>query len=245
MSEQDKRDRLEQRLRQDAAGLRYPPTPNFAGQVEQGAKTAWPLRWAVGVALILIASLAVQPVRAALFDFLQVGGVAIEVPEEDTSTSLVSQLTVYALKDLTNPTSLMAVRTEANFPIRLPAWPLDAGVPDAVYLQTVTGENQFAILVWLDSPQGEIDFALYILGPGVAITKGAPLTLEELQVNGHQAAYVQGGHLLVVQGFHESGVLVAGPALIWEGGDGLTYRLESNRPLAELVRIAESIEFSE
>ncbi len=63
-----------------------------------------------------------------------------------------------------------------------------------------------------------------------------------MQINGHRAAYIQGGHLLVVQGFHQAGVLVAGPALIWEGGNGLTYRLESDRPLDQLIRIAESIQ---
>lgn len=76
----------------------------------------------------------------------------------------------------------------------------------------------------------------------VAAINGHLPAAEELQINGHRAAYIQGGHLLVVQGFHQAGVLVAGPALIWEGGNGLTYRLESDRPLDQLIRIAESIQ---
>jgi hypothetical protein len=240
MSKDHDKKSLEQRLRQDAAGLRYPPTPDFSRRLERQASMGWLPRLVVGLAVVAIAALAVQPVRAGLLDFLRIGAVAIEQPQATQAATPAA--TVYLLDVLSNPTSLAAARAEAGFAIPLPSWPPEAGEPDAVYLQSLDASRQFAILVWTLDDSDAVDYALYVLGPGVELTKGAPVALRELEINGRPAAYVQGGHLLVVDGMHQSGVLVSGTALIWEGADGLTYRLESERSLEDVIRIAESIE---
>ena len=68
----------------------------------------------------------------------------------------------------------------------------------------------------------------------------SPQTLAVVEVNGQPGAYVRGEHMLIVDGEVQFGFLVDAPALIWEQGQ-LTYRIEANLPLEELLLIAESL----
>ena len=247
-------DTLEGRLRRLAQDFSYPQTPDFAFTPSRPRRSVRLLpRPAQALALasvLLLALVAVPGVRAVLLDFLQIGTVRIQVPLSPASpqvaatvastASSTSQIqTLYALEDLNGQTTLELARQIVDFELSLPGYPADLGEPDYVFVQQVEGTRYFVILVWTSNGRPEI--ALYSIGPGVFITKGEPTTLQELEVNGRPAAFVEGGHLLIVRGFSQFGGLVDAPTLIWEGSDGLTYRLEAQLPLDEIVKIAESI----
>lgn len=235
---------LEERLRRYGRALEYPATPNlaastFKGRAYRPTSGLQRLAWALTVVLLITVTLSVPSVRAQLVEWLQIGGVAIErrsdgVPEQESPRAAT-----YALEDLSGETSLAEARAVASFPIILPEYPANLGDPDRVFLQSVDKDRQFVILAWGDEVTA--DLVLYVIGPGVSLTKGAPQTITEVSIDGRPGAYLEGPHLLVIQGLHQFGVLVPGPALVWEGDNGLTYRLEADLALDDLILIAESI----
>jgi hypothetical protein len=84
---------------------------------------------------------------------------------------------------------------------------------------------------------------LLVLGPGTFAGKGMPEVLVETTVNGRPAIWMQGSHILHLGGsFYQNVPLVVdGSILAWEI-DGITYRLQTDLPLEEAVRVAESME---
>src|SRR5512143_3883290 len=73
-------EQLEDRLRQVASHLRYPPVPSIAPRVmsrlPHHAARRW--QWAAAVALVVLAAVVlVPPARAAIIEFIQVGVVRI------------------------------------------------------------------------------------------------------------------------------------------------------------------------
>lgn len=254
MDEKDRR-KIEGLLKRSARKYVYPPTPNLAGEWKgaglQGRSFA--LRLAMGMALLLVvfASLmAVPDVRARLLEFLQIGAVRVLVPEEQAPTQATSsvptatlrpveKLSLYALEELSGRSTLEEARAMVDFELALPGYTGGLGDPDKVFVQQVDAGSQFVIVGWIE--QGEAKLVLYIIGPDVFLTKGEPERLQTVEIDGRPGAFVAGPHLLIVQGFHQFGNLMSGPALIWEGEHGLTYRLEANLPLEEMIRIAGSI----
>ncbi|MBX3046175.1 MAG: hypothetical protein KF698_04190 [Anaerolineales bacterium] len=248
---------LEDSLQQAGRILAYPATPDLAA-APRGAqpaarrpRPALRLTWAAAAVLALAASLlAVPDVRARVLEFLQVGGVHINLPAEGASKFFSTKRLAKALEqygeivplaDLQGIVSLAQARRQAGFEIGLPNYPAGLGEPDRVYLQGDEGER-YAILVWLDPDDADrVDMALYILGPGVQLSKTQPDAVERLWVHDSLGALVLGNHFLETHAGTSAGVLVQAPALIWQLGE-LTYRLEANRPVPELLRIAESID---
>jgi hypothetical protein len=80
-----------------------------------------------------------------------------------------------------------------------------------------------------------------VIGEGVQLTKGAPEVIDVVEVNGELAVFTLGTHQLSVDGSQQPAKLVNAPTLIWVQ-DGITYRLEADLPLDEMIRIAESLE---
>jgi len=247
---------LEVSLQQAGRGLQYPATPDIAAQI---SPLPAPLRtrplprlaWAAAAMLALAASLlAVPDVRARVLAALQVGGVHISLPADgvsklSTTKPLAKALGQYGeivpLADLSGALTLAQVRQQAGFEIALPRYPAGLGEPDRVYLQG-EADSRYVILVWLDDDNADkVETALYILGPGVRLHKDEPEVVERLWVHGSLGALVIGDHFLSADGETFRGVLVQAPALIWQLGE-LTYRIEANLPVRELVRIAESID---
>jgi hypothetical protein len=148
-----------------------------------------------------------------------------------------------SLLDLSGEMSLAQAQTEVDFPIRLPTYPPDLGQPDRVYLQELGGS--LVILVWLDAVSARVKMSLTILGPGALAEKQAVSLIQETTVNGQRAVWVTGEHPVQLQsGEYQMTRLAQGNTLIWsreEVGGALTYRLEGDFPLAEAVKIAESL----
>lgn len=239
---------LENRLQDEGRSFTYPNTPDLASAFLRAPGAARP-RWqrlAIGIAIVLtaLASLLVAPeVRARLLEFLQIGAVRIE--PHATEETLQNKNRLYgpliSISSLGGETTLEEARAIVDFSIPLPTYPADLGAPDHVYLQHIERERYFVILTWLEEQDdSEVRLALYVIGPGVSITKGPVEQIQVVEVNGQPAAYVRGPHFLQLDAREDYGVLVQAPALIWES-EGVTYRFEANLSVEELVHIAESL----
>jgi hypothetical protein len=140
--------------------------------------------------------------------------------------------------DLAGEISLQAAGSAVPFQITRPSYPPGLGTPDHVYLQNSDG--WIVIQVWED--QGlDSRLVLYMVQGGAFITKQDPPVLSEVRVDGEPAIWTEGAHFLQVEeGGFESRRLVQGHVLIWTRGE-VTYRLETDLPLDEAVKIAESV----
>lgn len=264
---------FEARLRGLAKALSYPPTPDIASAVrarlgaDDGVQRPRQLRrrlaWGMAaLALLLVVTLAVPPVRAALREAIQLGairiflGEATETPSptptsatpvstdqaasRPTGTSTPHPTPLTSPLDLAGETTLEEARAQAGFEIRLPSYPLDLGPPDHVFMQTM-GDVRTVILVWLEPDRpGEVRLSLHQLGAGNYAFKGAE-RLEETSVNGQRALWIEGPHIYQLEsGAQDLRLLVEGNVLVWSEG-AVTYRIESSLPREEILRIAESL----
>jgi hypothetical protein len=266
-------ERWEEAVQQAVRALPYPPTPDVAGKVASrlATRSVLPparrrLAWALVLLLALVvALLAVPPVRAVILEFLQIGAVRIWLVEdgptpapraekEGSSTPGPSPqgerwegrspAPSRPVLGLAGETTLSEAELKAGFQVRLPAYPANLGAPDAVFYQELGGP--VVVLVWLDAQQRDkARLSLHILGEGAFAHKGNPALVLTTTVEGHEAAWTQGPYMLAYQ--RQPGQefdmrrLVEGNVLVWFE-DGLTYRLESDLPLEEAVRVAESLE---
>ncbi|MBY8870612.1 DUF4367 domain-containing protein [Micromonospora sp. PLK6-60] len=233
---------LERELRELAAWLETPPTPDVTARVH--ARLAAPppprRRWrywvAAGLAALLVAVL--PPGRAALADavagLLRFAGVTI-VSSAPPPTADPSPL----------PSQRTAGRTEAQrqvrFPIRLPA---RLGPPERVLVADPdgTGAYRVATLLYrggtlrLDAYDGRLDpvFLKGAAGPDVI----------PVEVGGDFAVWVAGPHTLT---YVDRGgttrvetARLAASTLIWQDA-GVCYRLEGELSRDEAIAIAQSL----
>lgn len=160
-----------------------------------------------------------------------------------TATPPPSPTPLAAVLDLAGETTFTEAQEQAGFPLRLPAYPPDLGPPDRVFYQNMGGP--VVVLVWLDDDQPDrVSLSLHHLGPGTFAWKIEPEFIQETTVHGERAYWTTGPYLLLFQRDYgaepNSGRLVEGHVLIWAEGE-ITYRLETDLPLDEAVRIAESL----
>lgn len=252
---------FEKRLTDIAKGMDYPPTPDIAGFVSARLRPAKPprlisrrLAWSLTIVLILLSSLLlIPPARAAILEFIQIGIVRIfprpiepttEIPitatsEFQTPATATPETILPFLDSIAGRTDLADARRIADYPILFPTYPSDIGEPDYVYVQDA--EGSMTILVWMDS-QDRVRLSLHFIPAGSwAIHKFVPEIIEETSVNGNRAIWAEGPYpLRLIDGDLEVTRLITGRVLIWEEG-GITYRLESDQPLDEAVKIAESL----
>ena len=226
--------KFEARLRQSAAEFAYPPTPDLAASLARRARRVVPrpLVWAALLIVIAVLSLLTVPAaRARLAEFLQIGGLQIAPAESlENPTAAVPSSLLF----LDGATTLAAAREALDYPVE---YPTALGRPDKVYLLD-TGSAEFPILIWLE--ESEVQAALYVLGPDIFLTKLAPEPIRVVTVNGQPGALVAGDRLITDR-FGLPVIFVEAPALIWESAAGITYRLEADLSLDELLHIAESI----
>lgn len=259
---------LENKLRSIANGMEYPRTPNIAGPVTTRLRTSTRPRfnskalvWSLTIILVLCSSLMlIPPARAAILEFIQIGVVRIfpksveptiessQTPtpgsfEAVTATSSTqSSSLIPILNQMAGKTTLADAQDKVEFSILLPAYPVDLGEPDYVYVQNADGN--MVILVWLDPQQPDkVLMSLHFIPNGSwAVKKVEPTVIEETKVNGDRAIWTTGPYPLILpNGDIQFERLVSGHVLIWAGLD-VTYRLETDLSLKEAVKIAESLE---
>jgi hypothetical protein len=259
------RELFEQRLISIAKGLDYPPTPDLAASVMARIRPSTrprfisrKLAWSLAIILVLVSSLlSIPPVRAAILEFIQIGVVRIfprsveptvqptaDVIRPATATpSLPSSTLIPALSRIAGKTSLADAQQMANYAILLPAYPPDLGQPDHVFVQDA--EGTMVILVWLDPQQPEdVLMSLHFVpSRSWAVRKVEPIIIQETEVNGERAIWTVGPYPLLLSNgdVDYAARLINGNVLIWTDGN-ITYRLETNQPLEEAIKIAESLQ---
>ena len=226
------------------------------------------LAWAAALVIILLAGLlAVPGVRAQVLEFLQVGIVRIflveptptptppphaqvppamgpdnlspvtATPQHPVPTPLTSLL------DLDGETSLEDAKRNTGILILLPAYPPDLGLPDRVFLQELDG--QVLVMVWLDPADPEkvrLSLHQFADSDNILLSKIQPVIVLETTVAGNPAVWAEGPYLLKYRnGDIDITRMIEGHVLIWEQA-GVTYRLETDLPVEEAVRVAESIQ---
>ncbi len=114
--------------------------------------------------------------------------------------------------------------------------------PDRVFVQDVGGN--MVVLVWIDPQQPErVLMSLHFIPNGSwAIDKMKPKLIQETTVNGQRAIWTVGPYpIRFSNGDIDFIRLIDGHVLIWADGN-VTYRLETNLPLEEALKIAESLQ---
>jgi hypothetical protein len=230
----------ETRVQNLAKALPYPPTPDIAASLRKRRRVSL-LRLAqvaVTVLIVLAALLAVPDIRAGVIAFFRIGAVSVQV------TTATPPATFRADRDLPvsvlsfpGETTLDDARQNFPYPLDLPA-ALDA--PDRVYL--IKAVQPIVVLAWLE-PNGGVDVSLHLLPRGTSALKMYEGELEETQVNGARALWLPNPHIYMIETSrnHSERRDVLTQALVWEADNGITYRLETDRPLEAALRIAESV----
>jgi hypothetical protein len=219
------------------------------------------LAWPLTIILVLLSSLMlIPPARAAIIEFIQIGIVRIfpqsveptvetittatpgSVAPQTATPGKVSQLLIPFLDQIAGETKLANAQQTAPYPILLPTYPSDLGQPNHVYVQDA--EGTMTILVWVDPQQPDrVTMSLHFMPEGSwAISKVKPVVIQETEVNGQRAIWAVGPYPLRMRnGDIQFERLIEGHVLIWADED-ITYRLETDLPLEEAIRIAESLE---
>lgn len=256
---------FENRLSSIANGMEYPPTPDIAGSVMTRLRPSTrprfisrKLAWSLSIVFVLISSLAlIPPVRAAIIEFIQIGVVRIfprsvePTPEVIQTPAITIPLTatpevqspslVPLFENIAGETKLANAQQIANYPILLPAYPPELGRPNHVYVQDADGA--MTILVWADPlhPEDAMMSLHFIPEGSWAISKVEPVIIQETEVNGQSAIWAVGPYpLRLYNGDLEFTRLIDGNVLVWVDGD-VTYRLETDLPLEEAIKVAESL----
>lgn len=245
------------------AHLRSFPSPAGRGGRDEGRPRFIlnRLAWSLTIVLVLLSSLMlIPPVRAAIIEFIQIGIVrifpqTIEPTSETIATATPGNvapptatpgeslpLLISFLDEIAGETKLANAQQIVTYPILLPTHPADLGPPNHVYVQDADGA--MTILVWTDTGHPErVTLSLHFIPAGHwAINKFGPVTIQETEVNGQRAIWAVGPYpLLMRNGSIQVERLIDGHVLVWAEGD-ITYRLETDLPLEEALRIAESLE---
>ncbi len=97
------------------------------------------------------------------------------------------------------------------------------------------------VLAWNDPDRpGQARMSLHIIGPGsITLMKNQPQVIEFTKVNGKEAVWAVGPYLIGMKnGDTDFRRMVDGNVLIWYADD-ITYRLESDLPMEEAIKVAE------
>jgi hypothetical protein len=191
---------------------------------------------------LLLALLLVPIARAGVEAAL--GAVHIRWSPPTTSPGRPTPTLLPSLLDLAGETTLADAQRKAGFTIRLPSYPPDLGAPQYVFFQNLGGPA--VVLVWTDPQQPDrVRMSLQALSSDDFVWKVQPQKVEQTSVHGKVVLWFTGPYVLQyrygAQISYDVRYLVTGHALVWVDEDGVTYRLETDQPLPEAVRIAESL----
>ena len=223
-------------VQQTARAFAYPPTPTIRLRRQRRPLRRW-VQMAAVLALLLIALLAVPDIRAQVIAFFRIGAVQVILTTATPPAEFASGDLPSSVLDFPGVTTLDDARQQVGYPIPLPA---ALPAPDRVYL--IDAPRPLAVLAWLNDA-GAVDVSLHLLPPGTYAFKMVQGDAESTQVNGQAAVWLTAPHWYMLQTRGDAYQMrqVTMPALVWQAADGMTYRLETNRPLADARRLAESI----
>lgn len=239
-------DDLEATLRTLSTRLDVPPPPDVTDAVlarldEPPAPAGWrPVQRLVAAAVAVLVALAtamvISPaVRAAVFDFLRIGGVEIQENQPAPVTPSVDPPQP-GERDVT----LAQARAEAAFPLKLPA---ALGEPANVRL--IDGSPPRVVSMTFGAVDSTVHIDQFDGGLDPMFTKFASAgDIHRTDVNGVPAIWVDRPHVVIFDdrdgNLQEATARMAGSTLIWEA-DGITYRVEGDLTEEQAVRIAESM----
>lgn len=235
-------DDMEDLLRVVSTRLDVPPTPDVTDAVlarldEPAPRTVWrPVQRIVAAAVAALVALATAmvlspAVRAAVYDFLRIGGVEIHENQPPPVTPSLEP-SLPGERDVT----LAQARAEATFDLKLPT---GLGDPDNVRLVDGTPPRVVSMAF------GDLRIDQFDGGLAPMFTKFA--TAEDIHrtdVRGAPAIYVARPHLVIYDDRdgtpREASARLSANTLIWESA-GITYRLEGTLTEEQAVAIAESM----
>jgi hypothetical protein len=186
-----------------------------------------------GALAALAATFVLSPhVRAAAADLLGVAGIEVSWGTPDAVPAPRSPLPG------TRPTSMAEARAAADFPVAVPA---RLGVPERVI---VSDGGRVVTMTWrdgtvlLDQFDGSLGY--------VFAKKVGAVAVDMLRVHRAPAWWIDGPHDLAYLDREGEEVTatarLAGPTLIWDGGAGVTFRLEGDSLTGvEAAAIARSV----
>ena len=238
---------LERELVSLAATLDWPEEPDVVAPVS--ARIAAPLpqrrprrRLALALALVvaaLVATLAVPPARTAIFDWLGIGSARITIVDELPSLDPVPGLEI-----LGDRVTLAQARSRAGFPYAPP--PDGEPAPDEVRV----APGMRVAFLWRDGDRVRL---LVTQFPGSAADDpalvkklvGSGTSVEELEVDGDRAVWLEGGpHVVLFVGpdgsIREDNGWLAGNTLL-VARDGVTVRVEGDVSRSDAVRLVRAM----
>jgi len=247
---------LELNLRSLGRKLEWPPTPDIVSRVQHRLATPRPpqrLRWwrpvTVAVLAIAVLTLGLSPgAREAIARLLGVVGIRIETEVETTvpPTFNLGLGTQVSAAEAVGLVDYPVLRPESS----------DFGAPDAIYYNDERLGGQIT-LVWVPQPnlpeaadsgvgmlissfRGNLDSSTY----AKELNASRNLLLD-VEVRGRPGFWIEGKpHVFLFEntnGLIEfESIRLAGNVLLWEE-NGVTVRIESTLPMAEVLRIAGSL----
>ena len=189
-------DDFEAQIQKLARAVHYPATPDLTTRAGLGRiiyQTAHKLRlqsmvrYAIAILVLLAAfAMLVPSVRAAVLDFLQIGGLRIhlQTPTPDLGSQILpggpapaganpTLPSLFSTFNLAGETSLEQIIDAWGAPILLPGDSSTLGLPERVFLQRRNGT--IAILLWTDpAGRGQLQASLIVMQPGAFLSKDPP-----------------------------------------------------------------------
>ena len=237
---------LERELQMLSGGLDWPDSPDLAGRVASRIESERPRavprrRLALALATVLaalLAVLAVPPARTAILEWLGIGGAQIVRVDELPAVSPTPGLEI-----LGEPVTLSEARARAGFEFAGP--PDGEREPD----QILVAPGMRVTYVWRDGDRVRL---LVTQFPGsaadpVLVKKlvGSGTRIEQLDVDGHRAVWLEGGPHAVLFIAPDGNVRddlgwLAGNTLLMDVG-GRTVRMEAAIDRDDAVELARSL----
>jgi hypothetical protein len=192
---------------------------------------------AVVIGVVLIGLGLTPPVRAAVVEWLRIGGVLIRTAPPATGPSPTPQSPPRTGETVT----LAEARGLVSFPVGVPA---ALGTPERI---AVSDDRRVVSMDW-GSGAGQVHLDQFDGRLSWLFLKRAREPFEVVQLDGHDAVWFATAHEVSYidrngqERTEES--RIAGPCLIWErpaGGALVTVRLEGNLARTEAVMVAESM----
>ncbi|MEU7579512.1 hypothetical protein AB0B50_18110 [Streptomyces sp. NPDC041068] len=205
-------------------------------RLRRGLRMRWRTVTAALCGLLTVLALT-PPVRAAVFDWFDFGGV--EVRYDPSATPSAGP----GAPGCADPVSVAQARRLAGF---TPAVPKALGAPDAVSVTREPGSRVLVSLCWREGDRTiRLDEYGALLDPGFA--KTVPVLPDWVEVGEETGLWFARPHRLTLWLVEEDGdrwrrtERTAGPTLLWTRGQELTLRLEGVASKERALEIAESV----